>query len=73
MRTSASQGCSKRRVAYKKLVSVKFSEKGGGTEKGQYGLGYCHKIQSRNSIKYFIMTKQRVCNRLLKILASLYL
>ena len=43
------------------------------TEKGQFGLGYGHKMQSRNPIKYFIMTNQTVCNRPLQILASLSL
>ena len=44
-----------------------------GTEKKQFGLEYDHEIQSRNPIKYLIMTKQTVCNRPLQIFASLYL
>ena len=44
-----------------------------GIEKGQFGLVYAHKIQSRNLIKYFIRTKQILCNKTWQILASLYL
>ena len=39
-----------------------------GTETGQFGLGYGHKFQSRNTIKYFTMTKKIVSNRPLQIL-----
>lgn len=46
---------------------------GAGTEKGQFSLGYAHKIQLRNQIKYFTATKQIVCNKPLQILASLCL
>ena len=60
-------------VAYKKRVSGEFSEMDAGTKKGEFFLGYGHKIQSANSIKCFIMTKQIVCNRPLQILISLYL
>ena len=43
----------------KKRVSGKFSEMG-ASAKGQFGLGYGHKIQSRNPMRYFIMiTSQR--------------
>ena len=41
-------------------------------EKGQFGLDYGHKTQSRNPIKYLIMTKQIVCNKPLQTLAFLY-
>ena len=45
-------------AAYKiKRVTGKFSETDVGTKKGKFGLGYGHKIQPRNPIKYFIMTK----------------
>ena len=44
-----------------------------GIEKEQFGLVYAHKIQSRNLIKYFIKTKQILCNKTWQILASLYL
>ena len=44
-----------------------------GIEKGQFGLVYTQKIQSRNLIKYFIKTKQILCNKTWQILASLYL
>ena len=40
-----------------------------GIENGQFGLVYAHKIQSRNLIKYFIKTKQIICNRTWQILA----
>ena len=60
-------------VAYKKRVSGKFSEMSAGTEKGQFGLSCGQKIQSTNSLKCFIMTKQIVCNRPYQILVSLYL
>ena len=43
------------------------------TEKRQFGLGYSHKTQSRSPIKYFIMTKQIICNSPFQILVSLYL
>ena len=59
----------------KKRVFEKFSETGVGaedTEKRQFGLGYGHKIQSINPIKYFILTKHIVCNRPLQILEVLY-
>ena len=46
---------------------------GAGTEKGQPGLSYGRKIQSKNPIKHFILTKQIVCDRPLQILASLLL
>ena len=46
---------------------------GASTEKGQFGLIYGHKIQSRNPVKYYIMTKQVAFNRPLQILASFYL
>ena len=58
---------------WKKRVSRKFSEMSVGIEKGQFGLVYAHKIQSRNLIKYFIKTKQILCNKTWQILASLYL
>ena len=45
---------------------------GGGTEKEQFGLGYGYK-SNQKIIKCFITTKQIVCNRTFKILASLYL
>ena len=35
---------------------------GAGTEKGRFGFGFGHKTESRNPIKYFIMTKQIVPN-----------
>ena len=60
-------------VPYEKRVSGNVSEMGARTEKRQFGLGYGHKIQSRNPIKYFIMTKQIGYNRSSQILASLYL
>ena len=44
---------------------------GARTEKAQFGLGYDHRIQLRNPIKYFIMIKQIVCNRPLQVLAYL--
>ena len=50
-------------VTYKKRLSGEFSEMGAGTKKGEFFLGYGHKIQSTNSIKHFIMTKQIVFNR----------
>ena len=50
-------------VAFKKDLSWEFSEMSAGTEKGQFGLGCGQKIQSTNSLKCFIMTKQIVCNR----------
>lgn len=46
---------------------------GTGTEKGEFGLCYYHRIESRNPIIYFIMIKHIVCNIPLQILASLYL
>ena len=48
----------------KKRASEKFSEMGVGTEKGQLWdtLSYDQKSQPRKPIKYFIMTKQIVCN-----------
>ena len=57
----------------KKRISVTFFEMGAGIEKKEFGLVYGHKIQTRNPIKYFIMTKQIVGNRTVQILASLYL
>ena len=60
-------------IFYKNFrVSGKFSDMSAGTEKGQLGLGYGHKIQSRNLINYFFLSEWIVCNRLLQILASLY-
>ena len=53
------------------FVSEKFSEMGAVTERAQFGSDYGHKIQSRNPIRYFAITKQIVCNRPLQILASL--
>ena len=38
-----------------------------------FGVGYGHKIQSKNPIKCFIMNKQIICNRPFQILVSLYL
>ena len=52
----------KNRAAYIKKVSGKFFKMGAGTEKGQFGLGYGQKLQSRNQVKYFIMTKQITSN-----------
>ena len=46
----------------KKRVSGKFSEMG-ASAKGQFGLGYGHKIQSRNPMRYLIMIKKIACNR----------
>ena len=46
----------------KKRVSGKFSEMG-ASAKGQFGIGYGHKIQSRNPMIYFIMIKKIACNR----------
>ena len=43
----------------KKRVSGKFS-KMGASAKGQFGLGFGHKIQSRNPMRYFIMIKKIV-------------
>ena len=38
-----------------------------------FEMGYGHKIQSKNPINYFIMTKQIVCTGHLQILPHLYL
>ena len=46
----------------KKRVSGRFSEMG-ASAKGQFGIGYGHKIQSRNPMRYFIMIKKIACNR----------
>ena len=46
----------------KKRVSGRFS-KMGASAKGQFGIGYGHKIQSRNPKRYFIMIKKIACNR----------
>ena len=48
-------------------------EIGASAEKGQFGLGDGHKIQARNPMGHFIMTKQIAYNRPLEILASLQL
>ena len=52
----------KNRAAYIKKVSGKFFKMGGGTEKGQFCIGYGQKLQSRNPVEYFIMTKQIASN-----------
>ena len=46
---------------------------GAVNEKGKFGLGYSHKIQSKNLSKYFNLTKEIVCNRLFQIIVSLCL